>query len=466
MCLLSPVLSHAAETESAHKSSLELVSIGFVGEGRNPLLATSTSGTDALSGPFAEPGSRLLENPAWVAGTRSDPVSYVSGSQPRLLVRLRSQAGQPAGHVLELAGNGTTGADTFHAGPTRFTATGESGQDWTLELPLKGLRLQGVDRLPLSIQWQARTIGEEGQPAHSLGESSTLCLVTWSAPAGEALGVSGAVSAVRLDYLTNLAAGRHEPIEIVTTLGSALTHPSRYKLESSFNLGSRHARDPFSLLDGGQADCRTLSVLMKQALDLLGVPGAEVRFVYPRTGSWDGLSSSLADQSQRRMFKVDLFGNQEEGTLVYDDHGPNRYQACCVWTGIHPSSRQEVTQWWMGGKGTFVATDFDVLMHATGVLRSDPAQSRQLFLDDLTYPRQVFDNGPVPFPSLPSAFRSTVKETRQALLKAGYRHVVVVERDTWIPWMAGRVLACYPLGVVDGMPVSPHRTIIIEVARS
>jgi hypothetical protein len=83
---------------------------------------------------------------------------------------------------------------------------------------------------------------------------------------------------------------------------------------------------------------------MKHELDLLGLIGAEVRFVYARHENWIGLSSTNSLANEKDALENELyiwFGSEsiDPDQIILDQK--NRYEGCCVFNG----------KWWMGGFG-------------------------------------------------------------------------------------------------------------------
>jgi hypothetical protein len=98
----------------------------------------------------------------------------------------------------------------------------------------------------------------------------------------------------------------------------------------------------WQVMDGQDADCITLSTLMKYELDLLGVTGSEVRCVFARHESWTGLSST-------DRFANEIKDGNPDNRLVFWFGGldsENIYEGCCV-----VELPNGTKQWWMGGIG-------------------------------------------------------------------------------------------------------------------
>ncbi|MGD0342480.1 MAG: hypothetical protein ABSA76_12320 [Bacteroidales bacterium] len=94
------------------------------------------------------------------------------------------------------------------------------------------------------------------------------------------------------------------------------------------------------------ADCATLSALMKKCMDVLGVPGAQVCFVFARHASWANLCSTNKDANE-------MVGGAKLG---YNNGGWNFYEGCCYVGG----------KWWMGGLGSSKNSAYDVLIEVDG----------------------------------------------------------------------------------------------------
>lgn len=454
--MLLGVLLGVVAGRAEARAPLEVEAVRFGGEGQILLLGSGSSS----EGRAADPGGRVLVPAVPGDGRAIHPAAYVSGSRPSLSVLVRTDGALPPGTSLTLTGYETGSSEVVATTSCSGTVTGRT--DEIIGFRLRLIRpCEGVANRRLTLEWRVRI---DAAPEQTVGRTEHQLFVTLGPPRGEGMGPGGGINWVRLDRLTALADARSTPFDVVGRLGPILTAPNLYALRAG--LGSPGIDgEPFAVLDGGRADCRTLSLLLQRSLELLGVEGADVRFVFPRTGTWDGLSTSLPDgYAQDAEVPIDLFGTRESGVLYYYDGGPNRYQACCVWRGFDPRGGQVVTQWWIGGKGRYEATDFDVLMAVTQPNRL--GAQRQVYVDPYSDERDLLDDGPVPYPDLPDVWGSSEREAVEAVRAAGYVKMEVVRRRTWMWWLHNRARGCRATTTLAGRPASPHERVVIEVYTS
>ena len=127
----------------------------------------------------------------------------------------------------------------------------------------------------------------------------------------------------------------------------------------------------WEIMDGMNADCGSLSTLMKYELDLLGATGSEVRFVYARHASWIGLSQPTPPYASyiESDGSGNILGMWFGGGL---GAGWNNYEGCCVFQ----------SKWWEGGTGIAKDSDYEVLLHVTSPNINGTTNSHQCWSHD------------------------------------------------------------------------------------
>jgi len=179
----------------------------------------------------------------------------------------------------------------------------------------------------------------------------------------------------RIEYLVELAEGEGSEKGIADELGPNLTGNARFDINySMYSNPDDPEHDPESprydptapkpvtpwevLDDDAKGDCATLCHLMAWSLDLLGVPGAEVRIVYPRHASWAGLWQSAPPKVSHQE-EHPTYGNMFLLIMMIPDE--NDYEACCYLPDKGGDGDKD--QWWMGGLGKSANSDYAVLTH-------------------------------------------------------------------------------------------------------
>jgi len=143
-----------------------------------------------------------------------------------------------------------------------------------------------------------------------------------------------------------------------------------------------HGKDSWRMIDEGKkADCGSVSWLMKKCMDLLGIGGAEVRYVRACHRDWSHLWSTTPLHTENEPHPI-LQGVR----LIMWFGGPNSfnwYEGCCYFK----------KKWWMGGFGIYKDSAREVLHHCC-----DPS------IDGIQNPHQAWSASflrykAVPYPS-------------------------------------------------------------------
>jgi hypothetical protein len=188
------------------------------------------------------------------------------------------------------------------------------------------------------------------------------------------------LTAKRLSWVTWLAGTSHTAAQIADLVGQDATAASRFdSTKSAF--GPNHVYNTaWEIMDGNQADCITLSWLMKYELDILGALGSAVGYVRPRHDSWDGLLNNSPEYG----FEMRVPGNAST-KLIFLAGLPNEYEGCCIFQGLY----------WMGGTGQAMSAAAAVL-HYWANPNTDADHNHQCYLDRQN---QVVSYPPPPEPT-------------------------------------------------------------------
>jgi hypothetical protein len=160
-------------------------------------------------------------------------------------------------------------------------------------------------------------------------------------------------TAKRVFECVKIADGKATEQEIVNVIGPDAVGSNRFDGDNSIFDNMTTA---WEIMDGKDADCGSLSTLMKYELDLLGVPGAFVYFVYARHKSWVGLSSTSPGAREENSSNVPL----DFWVAGGDMGGLNKYEGCCKFVGDGSE------QWWAGGTGTAFNSAYEIWQDMTG----------------------------------------------------------------------------------------------------
>lgn len=283
--------------------------------------------------------------PEWIKGTAiNNPITHTKNTKLTINVTVRVS---PAGLAFDLIGTG--------ANYMTFEKTGNtsSGADQTLSITANVNLPDHIATLSNEISWKIKLIDPLNIEI-DLGKSGPHKIyLTYGTPSGSV------VTEKRMNWCVSLANGKVSDTDIADSIGPEAVNASHFG-HDFFSLSN-----PWPVL-GSNGDCGTLSTLMKKGLELLGVLGAEVRFVYPCHEDWSHLWSIYTNASER---------NLEGIKLGFMAPSWNNYEGTCFFK----------EKWWMGGAGTYQDSAYEVLRYWT-LPNNDPAQKRQVWENDTVTP--------------------------------------------------------------------------------
>lgn len=181
--------------------------------------------------------------------------------------------------------------------------------------------------------------------------------MTAGAPTGPGITVK------RINEVTKNAQGATSSTAIANAIAPKTV---QLPLDKDISLvGPGHITNAWQILDLTQpaAECAAVCTLMKTQLDMIGLPGAEVRYVYARTYSWDGIYQYT---NTGFTWEIGFYnGGFSKRALVMTNGGDSAdfFEGTCYFNG----------QYWMGNiKTTPISTAATVLY-----LMTYPSPKRQ-----------------------------------------------------------------------------------------
>ena len=312
---------------------------GKYGSASYDVYQTGTSWTDDK---YADLGDTVNRDPVWRDRAPSDwpdgvirsstpvdksyPTAHIVGETQRLKAKFRLRGRIPSGCSVsyEFRAKAKYGSYSFQ---WTGTATGNAGEnEITVDFGESSGRYgSAIDNRALQIVYQYRSRascgagsvwGEWNPPSADsasnysrvpLGcKSSHRVFMVKAQPVSPSVaGTDSRLTSKRLNWTTVRARYKRSNLDITRAL--------HRRLSSCFNLNNNTRATPWRVLDGGAADCQTLSFLLKAQTNMMGLTGGDVDYVYATVDDcdpWDG--------------KERQNGNQ---VLIKDSHGWNNYEA-------------------------------------------------------------------------------------------------------------------------------------------
>ena len=279
-------------------------------------------------------GGTTYPTPEWVRKPlRNCPISHTKNTNITVCVTV---AVTPANVDFTLAGDGGFAYLSFPT--TNLTSTGsDQAVTLTANAPLPNC----VTNITGGINWTITT-SDSACKSNAWTSGPHRIYVTYATPTGTE------ATEKRISWVCSLANGKATLAEIGDAIGPDATSHARFDPNKSI-FGNPAMLTEWSVMDGTNADCGTLSTLMKSELDLVGALGSAVKYVYSRHDSWDRLvtdNPSFGDMEHR------VPGN-DATRLGFISGGWNNYEGCCLFQ----------SKYWMGGAGAAEAKAVDVLHH-------------------------------------------------------------------------------------------------------
>jgi hypothetical protein len=319
------------EQHSGGRGVLAVKAVSFSGPGEVQLRKV---GSDEWTNDiYDSSGTTDISDPVWNSGTptKDEPICFKKGSKPRLKVMLKTDCTPRPVVVRATAGS-----------PWELVwdkSAAISGPTLTVDLgaPVSGALPDRVQTGSLSLSW---SLSDDGGGFFSpIGQTAHTIFI----PFKEA---SGWRAARRMQWVCNTSDGATSEVECARKM--------QHELSNKFDLDGRYWSHPWYVLDQHPGDCKTLSYLLKFALDHEGLPGASIVYVI---GSTDANCTSANEFAQEPK-RPDCPTHGSEKIYVYDPRF-NNYEACCLYGQVFlPGGKDwdktnglDVLRQWVGGPG-------------------------------------------------------------------------------------------------------------------
>jgi hypothetical protein len=373
-----------ADVEKLTVVKVELKEFGMDGENEHALTKDGEKWTDDLYGTDA---ADPIVDPVWLSDDRRmDPVCFTMGSTPYLRLVKMAIAPTLNSPISNIALHAVFTEDlkktvTFHGYATA------SGNEIAADLIVSNGTFD--DFVSFNIYKHSWKVsfddGNTWATAYS-GLQPHVVFLTYGIPKTqpEVHYYGTKATAKRMAFVVLAAQGQTDPNTIAYILGPNATGKARF--DPLFGMdklppvgqGKDYRMFPWSLLDNenkNKADCQTLAHLMKYQLDLLGIIGSEVRYVYARNQSWEGIWNIKTGENET-MFDFNLMKTLALGYTDASALGINYFEGCCYFN----------EKWWMGGDGFPLNSAYDVLMFQTWENKANTAH--QCWSEKLNEPVQ------------------------------------------------------------------------------
>ena len=282
----------------------------------------------------------------------NNPVSFTMGKSVKIQVSYKIM---PVNEPVVLSGDGSIKALKFKLSFSHGVGRSPNSENFECENALA----KKIDIIDKGIDWTATFGGANGLTLKAGTSGPHKICVLWDMPK------TTKPTFIRITNSCEIAKGEETLEGIGLKIGPTAVAVNKLDGNVSAIGGKSEKRLPnaWCVLDGKKADCVTLCTLLKYELDIIGAPGAQIGYVFPRTKSWTGLWQLDSAQGRSQV-------NDSNRPLIYiNDRVPNIFEGCCSFQG----------QWWMGGTGTFRKQPVEVL-HAVADPNNDPGQNHQCFV--------------------------------------------------------------------------------------
>lgn len=260
---------------------------------------------------YDDNGSIVIGDPVWTdpnctgSPAKNEPICFKRGSRPQLAVTLRTDCEERP--IVVRAVNATWNMEwrgsAIVKGRTLMVALGVPIGD-------RALPNQVLVQNAFTLSWSYSDDG--GQSFRNIRQTTHTLFI----PFAEA---SGSRPAKRMHWVCSTSAG--------ATTGVECARKMQHELKNHFSLNANYQDNPWYVLDGHDADCETLSFLLKSALQHHGLSGANVMYVY---ASRDASCTSASRTAWERN-RCSVHGDE---ILCLWLPAFNHWVACCVYNGL------------------------------------------------------------------------------------------------------------------------------------
>jgi hypothetical protein len=337
------LLTLPSRSEDKHLTTnipkLEVQQVSFGGTGNTRIVnitdkyVTSSGGSN-----YASPEWDSTASPA-----ATNPCSYVVSSSPTLTVAFKVTPAAKMSVKIKAVATQVTPSVTLNYGPSDLTLDG-TGTATLSSFTTTDKLSDKIDSGNITISFKVSYDGGANYTDISTTTTDQI-LTTLTAP-------TGFVSYIRLNYWCIEATGKNSANDVADTIGPDAVSGKRFGYDGSiYGKNGQHVDNAWAAMDGTRCDCITLSTLMMESMNLVGAPGAQTRFVWPKHANWTNLWDTTGTHQETL-----VTASPPRNTLLgFDSGGWNNYEGCCFFNN----------KWWMGGSGISEATALDVLQHWT-----------------------------------------------------------------------------------------------------
>ncbi len=145
-----------------------------------------------------------------------------------------------------------------------------------------------------------------------------------------------------LYYACTVASANKSSAVIVDEIARDALGSARFGIKGMYGPSTdpRYIEGAWPVIDAAEkADCATLATLGKWSVDLLGIPGTELRFVYARHKSWQGIWSTKPGENEKHPTRNSPLLMMFATNMAAGN--PNAFEGCLFYQG----------KWYLGGFG-------------------------------------------------------------------------------------------------------------------
>jgi len=292
---------------------VDLKSVDFLGTDNYTL---RKQGNDSYANDkYEDDGDVIINYPEWqdtnFDGTpeKNDPACYKIGVKPEMTAVLK--VGSMGVSDLPAKLKVLSGGVSFCEKNIKL----KSGDNTITDLNWKYTYFGAISYAEYILDWQISF--DDGKTFSSIASTKTRIFTVFGKPHGTS------VTAKRLHWCTSLADEKITSAEIADVIGPDATGKARFSGEHSIHSDIKTA---WEIMDGTNADCGSLSTLMKYELEQLGCSGAKVMYVYARNASWKGIA---LEEPGKNEINVEGKLGMWFAVINDDDNGWNNYEGCC-----------------------------------------------------------------------------------------------------------------------------------------
>jgi hypothetical protein len=304
------------------RPQLKLMEVGWSGTGQQTMKKTGSGspGNDWENDTFFSEGDTTIANPVWIDantdGTpnENEPIAYTISSSPKI-------TGTKVTISPTLTTNVNAKVKVESGSELRFAVQDVvlTGSSMTLpDFSTSDNVGSVVNNRDYSLHWSVSF--DNGQSFTEFGVSTHKVFVTIGTASGY-LGNPG-VTAKRIDYVTNVAKGKSDLVEIAQVVSQSVESNPGFSLN---NFIPDNSPDHWKALDNGtRCDCISLSILVVKQLRMIGITASHGRS-YPTggnpVGDTDTGSTEFDSNGRQLVFYAAGGANVFEGFFEITDGG-------------------------------------------------------------------------------------------------------------------------------------------------